>query len=385
MSIVRWLRRLSPVAGVILLLAGCAFDGPRSALNPAGEVARIQLDLLVYTTWMSVGVVVLVVGALAWALIRFRSRPTDKGLPNQFHGSLTIEAIWTAIPVVIVIMIAIPTVRAIFETEAHVEQAEGDVVVNVTGYQWWWKFEYPDYGIVTANELHIPVGSRLILNLDSADVLHSFWAPRLGGKRDLIPNQDNQLWLVADEPGIYPGHCAELCLGPHAYMRFRVIASTPDEFEDWVASFQTLQAPELLSAEAQPERVELFVQDQADPALIEQGSQLFITKGCVGCHAIAGNIGGNPEYPDLTNFGLRTTVGAAVLENNLENLTRWIHDPQSVKPGNYMPNQWADDDPNREEEARAIAAYLLSLGGGTASAGDTADAGAGSLALGGAN
>lgn len=385
MSIVRWLRRLSPMAGVILLLAGCAFDGPRSTLQPAGEVARIQLDLLVYTTWLSVGVVVLVVGALVYALIRYRSRPSDKGLPTQFHGSVTVEAIWTFIPVVIVIIIAIPTVRAIFETEAHVEPADGDVVVNVTGYQWWWKFEYPDYGITTANELHFPVGSRLVLNLDSADVLHSFWAPRLGGKRDLIPNQDNQLWLKADEPGIYPGHCAELCLGPHAYMRFRVIATTPDEFDQWVASFQALQAPEMLDAAAEPARVELFVQEQADPALISQGSQLFVTKGCVGCHTVAGNIGGNPAYPDLTNFGLRTTVGAAVLENNMDNLTQWITDPQSVKPGNYMPNQWADDDPNREEEGRAIAAYLLSLGGVAEAGGETAGTGVDSLALGGNN
>ena len=339
------------MAGLVLLLAACAFDGPRSALNPAGEVARAQYGLMAYTFWLSVGVMVLVIGALVFALVRYRSRPTDKGLPHQNHGSVVMEAIWTFIPVVIVIIIAIPTVRVIFETEAHVEPLDTDTVVNVTGYQWWWKFEYPDYGIVTANELHFPVGSRLVLNLDSADVLHSFWAPRLGGKRDLIPNQDNQLWLAADEPGIYPGHCAELCLGPHAYMRFRVIADTPEDFEDWVASFQALQAPELMSEEA-AERVNLQVQEPADAALVEQGSQLFLQKGCIGCHTVAGNIGGSPAYPDLTNFGLRTTVGAAVLDNTEENLTQWIIDPQSVKPGNYMPTLWDENDPNREEEGR---------------------------------
>lgn len=381
MSLVRWLRRFSPVAGLVLLLAGCAFDGPRSTLSPAGEVAELQLGLLTYTTWLSVGVVVLVLGTLIVALVRFRSRPTDKGLPNQFHGSVTVEAIWTFIPVVIVIIIAIPTVRAIWATEAHVEPLETDTVVNVTGYQWWWKFEYPELGITTANELHFPVGSRLVLNLDSADVLHSFWAPRLGGKRDLIPGQDNQLWLSANEPGIYLGHCAELCLGPHAYMRFRVIADTPEDFDVWVASFQALQAPELLTDSAP--RTELLIQDAADSALIDRGSQLFMQKGCIGCHTIAGGIGGNTNYPDLTNFGLRTTVGAAVLENNIDNLAQWIADPQSVKPGNYMPTLWTADDPNTEEESRAIAAYLLSLGVSTPAVGavESSD----SLAFGGAN
>lgn len=383
MSLVRWLRRFGPAAGVILLLAGCAFDGPRSTLQPAGEVAQIQLDLLIYTFWLSVGVMVLVIGALVVSLIKFRARPTDKGLPNQFHGSVAVEAIWTIIPVVIVIIIAVPTVRAIFATEAHVEPMDTDTVVNVTGYQWWWKFEYPDLGITTANELHFPLGSRLVVNLDSADVLHSFWAPRLGGKRDLIPNQANQLWLTANEPGIYLGHCAELCLGAHAYMRFRVIVDTPEDFDAWVASFQQLQAPELMAADA-PSRNEVLVQDAPDTALVAQGSQLFLQKGCVGCHSIAGNIGGNPEYPDLTNFGLRTTVGAAVLENTIENLTQWIIDPQSVKPGNYMPTMWVADDPERENEGRAIAAYLLSLGV-TGAPADTADTGSSNLAFGGNN
>lgn len=380
MSLVRWLRRFGPLAGLVLLLAGCAFDGPRSTLSPAGEVAEIQFWLMSYTFWLSVGVMVLVIGALVYALVKFRARPTDKGIPVQTHGSVVVEAIWTFIPVVIVIIIAVPTVRAIFETEAHVEAQESDTIVNVMGYQWWWKFEYPQYGITTANELHFPVDSRLVLNLDSADVLHSFWAPRLGGKRDLIPGQDNQLWLAANEPGIYLGHCAELCLGAHAYMRFRVIASEQEDFDQWVAAFQELQAPEMMAEE--PVRRELHIQDEAEAALVQQGSQLFLQKGCVGCHAIAGQIGGNTEYPDLTNFGLRTTVGAAVLENNIDNLTQWITDPQSVKPGNYMPDMWSADDPNREEEGRAIAAYLLSLGT-SASPAEAAAPTDGSLAIGG--
>lgn len=380
MSLVRWLRRYSPPLAALALLAGCSFDGPRSALQPAGEVAWLQYDLLMFTVWLSVGVVVAVVGTLIFALIRFRKRPTDKGLPTQVQGSVTVEAIWTIIPIIIVISIAIPTVRGIFDTEAHIEPADGDVVVNVTGYQWWWKFEYPDYGIVTANELHFPVGNRLILNLDSADVLHAFWAPRLGGKRDLIPGQDNQLWLHTDEPGEYYGHCAELCLGAHAYMRFRVYAQEREEFESWAASFQALQAPEMIADGVEPLVGE--PREELDPALVDEGSTLFVQKGCVGCHTVAGNVGGNPAYPDLTNFGLRNTVGAAVLESNLANVAQWVTDPQSVKPGNYMPTLWNDDDPNREAEGLAIASYLLSLGTENGS-GDTASAGSSNLAFGG--
>lgn len=321
-------------------------------LHPRGPIAQTQLDLFMWTFWLSIAVLVLVLGVLVFAIVRFRRKWTgDKdAIPNQVHGSVPLEITWTIIPVIIVILIAVPTVRAIFETEIRVAPQEGDTIVNVTGFQWWWRLEYPDLGIVTANELHVPAGSRVVLNLDSADVLHSFWAPKLAGKRDLIPNQDNQLWLIADEPGIYWGHCAELCLGPHAYMRFRVIVDEPEDFEAWVDSFQ--QAGQQAQA-AQDDR------------LVEQGRMLYAQKGCVGCHTISGFAAyetGSPNFPNLTNFGLRNTVGAAVLENTQENLARWIRDPQSVKPGNYMPTLWRADDPKAEEESLAIAAYLLSLG-----------------------
>jgi cytochrome c oxidase subunit 2 len=356
--VVRRFRQVAPPLGLAVLLSGCVTDGPRSMLHPAGEIARQQMDLFMWTFWLSIAVLVLVVGVLTFAILRFRKEYTgSKGaIPNQVHGSVPLEITWTIIPVIIVILVAVPTVRAIFETEVRVTSAEGDTIVNVTGYQWWWRFEYPELGIVTANELHMPVGSRLVLDLDSADVLHSFWVPKLAGKRDMIPNQENQLWLTAEEPGVYYGHCAELCLGAHAYMRFRVIVEEQEDFDAWVASFQ--QAGEQASTQAQA------VQDNQ---LIDQGRALFAQKGCVGCHTIEGYADyptGSPDFPNLTNFGLRRTVGAGVLENNHENLTRWIRNPQSVKPGNYMPTLWSADDPNADAEAGAIAAYLLSLGDG---------------------
>lgn len=344
----RWLRRALPAAVLAPLLAACSLDGAQSTFSPAGEIARDQMDLFMWTYWLSWPVMIGVFGALIYVLFRYRRRRDDE-MPVQSHGNPALEVILTIIPVIIVIAVAIPTVRSIFRTQTYVEPTEEDVFVHVTGYQWWWKFDYPQYGITTANELHVPAGKRLVLQLNSADVVHAFWVPRLGGKVDLIPNQDNQLWLRADEPGIYPGQCAELCLGAHAYMRMKVIVTEEDEFEEWVASFQE---PEVVTASA----------DQQ----INQGRQLIASKGCIGCHSVdnyaEGLSVGQPIYPDLTNFGLRTSVGAAVLDATLENVAQWIADPQSVKPGNRMPTLWQEDDPNREQEATAIAAYLLSLG-----------------------
>lgn len=347
----RWLRRAWPVAVLTPILAGCSFDGAQSTLRPAGPIAQEQMDLFMWTFWLSWPVMILVFGVLAFVLVRYRRRRDDTRMPEQTHGSAVMEVAWTILPVIIVIMVAVPTVRSIFRTQTFIEAGTSDVVVDVTGYQWWWKFEYPQYGFTTANELHIPAGGRVVVHLDSADVLHAFWIPRLAGKMDAIPNQDNQLWFTADEPGVYYGQCAELCLGAHAYMRFRVIVHDPAEYEAWVASFET------------PE-----IQVAADP-LVAQGRQLVASKGCIGCHTI-GNYAegisvGLPGFPDLTNFGLRTSVGAGVLDATPENVAAWIADPQAIKPGNYMPTLWAADDPKRDEETAAIAAYLLSLGAPT--------------------
>lgn len=342
--------------GAVLFTTACDFAGPQSAMSPAGPVAQAQFDLFMWTYWLSWPVIILVVGALGYALYRFRAKDGEdpKAIPHQTHGNVRLEIAWTIIPVILVILVAVPTVRTIFATEYIIDRdryTEDDIIIRSTGYQWWFKFEYPREGFVTANEMVIPVGRRVIVELDSADVLHAFWVPNLAGKRDMIPNQDNQVWFSADEPGVYFGQCAELCLGAHAYMRFRVIALEQDEYDAWVDAFQR--------------GAELTQRVNADP-LIEQGRALTAQKGCIGCHTIDGYIPGvqvgNPDFPDLTNFGLRTTVGAAIADNTLENLTAWLLDPQAMKPGNRMPTLWSADDANAEQEATAIAAYLLSLG-----------------------
>ncbi len=353
-----WSRRLVWSLALIgvPLLAACDLAGPQSAMSPAGPIAQAQRDLFMWTFWLSWLVIIAVVGVLVYSVIRFRAKDEEdrKTLPHQTHGSTKLEIVWFVIPVILVILVAVPTVRTIFATEYTIDRAnytDDDVIIRATGYQWWFKFEYPREGFVTANEMLIPVGRRVIVELDSADVLHSFWVPNLAGKRDMIPNQDNQIWFSADHPGYYYGQCAELCLGAHAYMRFRVIAVEEDEYQAWLASF--------MNAADAAQTV------QADPE-VERGRQLMATKGCIGCHTIDGYAPGvevgNPGFPDLTNFGLRTTVGAAIKANTPENLAAWLRDPQALKPGNYMPTLWQADDPNAAAEIDAITAYLLSLG-----------------------
>jgi cytochrome c oxidase subunit 2 len=347
----RWLRRGLAIAAAIPLLAACELTGPQSALAPAGIVAQQQLDLFMWTLYLSIPVMVGVFGVLAYVLVRYRAKGDEdaNAVPHQTHGNTKLEIAWTIIPVILVILIAVPTVRTIFATEQRVTPQAGDVLVHATGYQWWFRFDYPQHGFTTANELVIPVGARVIVSLDSADVLHSFWVPRLAGKRDMIPNNDNQVWFIADEPGEYYGQCAELCLGAHAYMRFRVIVKEPAEYNAWVESFVNAGTQTV----------------SADP-LVQQGKQLAAQKGCIGCHSIDGYMAGvqvgNLNFPTLTNFGLRTTVGAAIADNTPENLAAWLRDPQAMKPTNRMPTLWRADDPNREQEIEAIVAYLLSLG-----------------------
>ena len=371
-------RKLLPIliVGLSVLLSACAMDGHQSTLDTVAPVGQKQMWLLGYTAIISAFVLLGVIGVLAFALWKYRARDGDDDIPAQTHGNTGVEIGLIVLATVITIIVIVPAVRINFETGVRVQPQEEDIEVNVTGYQWWWEMEYLDEGIVTANEIHIPQGDRkLILNLASADVLHSFWVPKLGGKMDLIPNQDNQLWLQIEEdtpPGVYYGECAELCLGAHAYMRMRVVIDTPEDYAAWLESFQTI--PELASTtaaipEAAPAQF-LQVQDiDLNAELITQGEALFKTKGCAACHAVKGYAGGAVDKPNLTNFGLRHSLAAGVLdmphdqpEVRRENLKRWLRDPQDVKPGNYMPTLWSVDDPKRDEEVAAITEYLLSLG-----------------------
>jgi cytochrome c oxidase subunit 2 len=320
-----------------ILLSGCAERVSPQAwfARPDSDFARILQDLFDRIILIATIVFVVVEGILFIALFKFRRRPGEAALPSQTHGNTQLEIGWTIVPAVALAFVAIPTVRAIFDT--YHPNREGTVKVAVIGHQWWWEYRYPDLGIVTANEPHFPVGQKVTLTLESADIIHGFWIPGLGGKRDAIPTRVNELWWTPEKAGEYYGQCTQLCATSHANMRIRAWVDEPAQFNAWVNAMKSANGA------------------QVDPQ-VQRGHQLFTTQACVGCHTIQGTTAAGTTGPNLTRYGARGTLGAGMYENNHENLTRWILNPQEAKPGNKMPNLNLS-----QEDAGAIASYLLSL------------------------
>ena len=318
--------------------AACGGDFPQSSLLPQSDVAREIDSLFRGIFWWAMVVLVVVEGALIVAIIRFRERP-GAPKPRPVHGHTLLEIGWTLAPAIILIFIGVPTMITLWRIDRPPERSE--VRVEVVGHQWWWEFNYPDLGITTANELHVPVGKTVDLRLRSADVIHSFWFPRVAGKRDLVPGRVNQLWFTPDSVGVYPGQCAEFCGTSHALMAMRLHVEAEEDFDRW-AEQQLREAVEI---------------EQAVDPLVSRGRDLFFgAGGCISCHQIRGTVAAGVLGPDLTHVGGRETIAAGVLENTLDNLAFWIKDPHEVKPGNLMLDMGLTD-----EQARQIAAYLLSL------------------------
>jgi cytochrome c oxidase subunit 2 len=371
----RQLRRWLPM--LALLAAACSPDHyPQTALRPISDFARIGDDIQTQTFYWALGVFVLVEGALLYAIFRFRGKPDDPE-PRQVHGNTTIEIVWTVIPALILAAIAVPTVRGIFETSAI---PTGDALkVEVVGHQWWWEFRYPDLGITTANEVHIPVGQTVSFRMGTADVVHSFWPPRFAGKRDVFPNRETRVWFKAEQAGEYPGQCAEFCGIQHGRMAFRVRAQTAEEFQSWVAHMQTLTGKPAAAAVAPPaDSVRTASAGAVLPAQAKQdaaqratgkdssaasaapdpayaaGEKLFQAKGCVGCHSLtAVNAPKGMIGPNLANVGARSYIGAGSFKNTDETLARWIQNPQAMKKGVLMPNLGVTP-----EEAKSLVAFL---------------------------
>ena len=313
-------------------LGGCAWDGPMSTVVARSDFARDILEVYGIVTWATVVIALVVFVALGWILLRFREKP-GAPLPAQTHGHTLLEIAWTVAPALALLVIAIPTIQVIFRTQAAPAAQALDVTVR--GRQWWWEFRYPSLGVVTANELHLPAGRPVALSLEGPDVIHSFWVPQLGGKRDVIPGRVNRLTLVPERPGEYWGQCAEFCGASHANMGLRVFVDTPEAFARWLAAQRATPA---------------------EPAgLAAEGKALYARRACVGCHTIRG-VSAGVLGPDLTTFGSRTTLGAGLLPNTIENVTAWIHDPGAIKPGVKMPPLGLT-----EPQARAIATYLTGL------------------------
>jgi len=322
------------VGALALALGGCAWDGPMSTVVGRSDFARAILSVYSIITWTTAIIGVLVFVILAIALIRFRERPGDTTLPRQVRGHTLLEIAWTIGPALALLIIAIPTIQIIFRTQTAATPPDA-LHVTVRGWQWWWEFRYPDLDVVTANELHLPAGRPVVLRLEGPDVIHSFWVPQLGGKRDVTPGRLNRITLTPDAPGEYWGQCAEFCGASHANMGMRVFVRTAADFDAWVAR---QKAP------------------PAEPGeLAAAGKTVFASSACVGCHTIQG-VSAGVLGPDLTHFGSRTMLAAGMWPNTPDNVAEWVKDPQRLKPGVKMPALGLTD-----EQAKALAAYLTSL------------------------
>lgn len=315
-------------------LTGCARNLPQSSLEPAGPYAQKIHSLFVPVVLIAAGIFLLVEGALLYSLFRYRHRPGREAIPRQIHGNSRLEVAWTIAPALVLAVVAVPTIRTIYELA---ERPTDALRVRVVAHQWWWGSEYPDLGIVTANELHIPTGRQVLVELESADVIHSFGVPRLAGKQDNVPGRTNFLVLQANEPGTYPGQCFEFCGLSHANMRFRVIAETPEDFEAWVrAQRRPAAAPR--------------------GELAREGAELFQTVGCAACHTIEGTPAQGVLGPNLTHLASRSTFAGATYERTARNLARWLDDPDALKPGAKMPDLGLTPD-----QIEALVAYLQGL------------------------
>ncbi len=339
---VRQLRRLGRaglfVALPALLASGCGGTYPQSTFLLYSDFARDIQGLFDQILFWAAVVFVVVEGILFWTILRYRRKPSD-GVPPQIHGNTRLEVAWTAAPAIILLLIIAPTIQTIFKTQAP---APADALhIRVIAHQWWWEFQYtdPSLGVVTANEVHMPVGKTIAFEEQSADVIHSFWIPALGGKRDVVPGHTNHLWFTPDTVGEFPGQCVEFCGDSHANMRLRAFVQTQADFDAWVRQQkQPAATPPASSADA------------------AKGAQTFQTRGCASCHTIAGTPAQAKVGPDLTHVGSRTTIAGGMLPNTPNELRAWLRNPTGVKPGALMPNLGLSND-----ELDGLVAYLQSL------------------------
>lgn len=350
----KW-RLFGLLTALIVFLSGCGKDY-LSTLSPAGEVGSDQHNLMLLATGIMTLVILVVLVIYVLAIIRFRRKKVGENvIPKQVEGSTALEILWTAVPIILLLILAVPTVALTYkfaDTKAmNAKSVNGHkpVTVNVTAKLYWWQFEYPNEGIVTSQELVVPTGEKVYFNLTSGDVKHSFWIPAIGGKMDTNVDNINKFYLEFDEQskdletGVFYGKCAELCGPSHALMDFKIKTLSRADFDNWVKEMK-----------ASDKHV-------ATSALEKQGEALFKTS-CVSCHATSGVGKGTGIAPNLATFGDRSRV-AGVLDHNSTNIKKWINDPQSVKPGNTMPQPEKINKGKKftDQELDALAAYLMGL------------------------
>ncbi|MBC7843056.1 MAG: cytochrome c oxidase subunit II [Gemmatimonadaceae bacterium] len=390
LSRARTLRGFAPLALTALMVAGAAATAgaqqyPNTTFNfttDLNEATTHLWDSLIF--WATIVFVIVEVGIL-YIIFKFKARPNSPD-PEHVHGNTTLEIAWTAIPAVILAVIAVPTVRTIFMTQA--KAPANALQVEVIGHQWWWEFRYPEYGITTANELYLPVSRTVNFKLNTVDVLHAFWIPRLGGKRDLISNRTNYLWMTPRDSMTLKalnGFCTEYCGSSHGNMKFRVFMVSPEQFASWAAhqkapavfgvapAVAPVAAPVTPAAESTTKagQVGVALANAAAPAPVgfvfprekldistiptatapasitfpagmtgdaTRGQAIYSRSSCIGCHKIDGNpMSAGIVGPNLTHLASRYTLAGAVFENTTDNLVRWIKNAPAMKPGSLMP------------------------------------------------
>ena len=344
--------RASNILGIAFLLGGfliaatvCAADsaGPSQIPNifkpdstPADSIFRLSKLVLVITSI----IFVVVFSLIAYATAKFRKSDADDGSePPQVYGSNQVELAWTVIPGLIVLVLFLATARVILSVQ-DAPKPPGAIEVIAVGHQYWWEYRYPELGVVTANELHVPVSdlqhpTPTFITLLSADTDHSFWVPRLAGKTDLIPNHPNHTWIDPHEAGLFLGQCAQYCGVQHAKMLLRVYVDSAADFDAWVQGQKRFAATNDAAAE---------------------GRHIFESTACINCHAVSGTVADGHFGPDLTHLMSRDTIAAGVALNTRENLRAWIQSPDSIKPGSLMPAMKLSD-----HDLDALTAYLETL------------------------
>lgn len=309
--------------------------------DPKSDQAKGISDLFVLVLAIGFAIILLVMVLVIFAIVKFHQRDNDKSEPQQIHGNRKWEIGWTAAPAVLLAVLFIPTFIVMNTSDPGVpsDQAQGQPELEIIGHQFWWEYRFPKSGVVTANDLHLPVGQKILTRVDSADVIHDFWVPELGRKMDAIPGKPNYMWLVSDQTGLFNGACAEYCGASHAWMLIRVQVQPAADFEAWLQAQKQVPAPPPAGSQA------------------EKGKQLFDQYSCSTCHSIAGTNANGQVGPNLTHVASRPILGSGILQNSPENLSRWVKDAPSVKPGAKMPSYQQ----LRDDELQALVAYLEGL------------------------
>lgn len=325
------------------LLPFIALLSPTNIFAPASTPSDYLYDLALLALAVTGAIFLVVAGMLAYVAVKYRSRSGDSGEPLQVYGSRQLELAWTVLPVLIVMVLFLSSARVIHAVQ-DARKPKDAIEVIVVGHQFWWEYRYPQYGIVTANELHIPVSdpqhpTPTFMTLLSADTDHDFWVPRLAGKVDLIPNHPNSLWMEPHETGLYLGQCDEYCGTAHARMLLRVYVQPREEFDRWV---QTQQQTDLPPKSLSPEAA--------------AGREVFERTACIDCHAIAGTVADGRFGPELRHLMSRETIGAGIAPNNAQSLRAWIQSPDALKPGVRMPAMGLSD-----QELDEVTAYMMAL------------------------